>query len=58
MSEQEDDLELAALQRQLDDAFETTRPRVGFEDELWTRIESRRRRWPPRCWTAPTRWSC
>ena len=42
MSEQEDDLELAALQRQLDDAFETTRPRVGFEDELWTRMQARR----------------
>lgn len=42
MSEQEDDMELAALQRQLDDAFETTRPRTGFEDELWTRIQARR----------------
>jgi hypothetical protein len=42
VSEQEDDLELAALQRQLDDAFETTRPRVGFEDELWTRMQARR----------------
>ena len=42
MSEQEDDLELAALQRQLDDAFETTRPRTGFEDELWTRMQAHR----------------
>lgn len=42
MSEPEDDLELAALQRQLDDAFETTRPRAGFEDELWTRMQARR----------------
>jgi hypothetical protein len=41
MSDSED-LELQALQRQLDDAFETTRPRVGFEDELWTRIQARR----------------
>ena len=41
MSEPED-LELEALQRQLDDAFETTRPRVGFEDELWTRMQARR----------------
>ena len=41
MSEPED-LELEALQRQLDDAFETTRPRAGFEDELWTRMQSRR----------------
>lgn len=41
MSDSED-LELQALQRQLDDAFETTRPRAGFEDELWTRIQARR----------------
>ncbi len=41
MSESED-LELQAIQRQLDDAFETTRPRAGFEDELWTRIQARR----------------
>ena len=34
--------ELEALQRQLDDAFETTRPRAGFEDELWTRMQARR----------------
>src|SRR5258707_4784880 len=41
MSDSED-LELQAIQRQLDDAFETTRPRAGFEDELWTRIQARR----------------
>ena len=41
MSEPED-LELEALQRQLDDAFETTRPRAGFEDELWTRMQAHR----------------
>ncbi|HEV2029998.1 MAG TPA: hypothetical protein VGS16_15940 [Candidatus Dormibacteraeota bacterium] len=41
MSEPED-LELEALQRQLDDAFDTARPRVGFEDELWTRMQARR----------------
>ena len=41
MSEPED-LELEALQRQLDDAFETTRPRVGFDDELWTRMQAHR----------------
>ena len=41
MSDSED-LELQALQRQLDDAFETTRPRPGFEDELWTRMQARR----------------
>jgi hypothetical protein len=41
MSEQED-LELQALQRQLDDAFQTTRPRRAFEDELWLRMQARR----------------
>ena len=41
MSDSED-LELEALQRQLDDAFETTRPRAGFEDELWTRMQAHR----------------
>jgi hypothetical protein len=41
MSEPED-LELEALQRQPDDAFETTRPRRGFEDELWVRMQARR----------------
>jgi hypothetical protein len=42
MSENNDDLELRALERQLDDAFETTRPRPSLEDELWTRIQSSR----------------
>lgn len=42
MSEDEDELELQALQRQLDDAFETTRPRPGFDDELWLRMQSSR----------------
>ena len=37
-----EDLEVEALKRQLDDAFETTRPRAGFEDELWTRMQARR----------------
>ncbi len=37
-----EDIELEALQRQLDDAFETTRPRPGFEDELWTRMQAHR----------------
>ncbi len=41
MSDHED-LELDALQRKLDDAFETTRPRRGFEDELWLRMQQRR----------------
>ena len=40
-----DDLELQALQRELDDAFETTRPRRGFEDELWLRLQARRPLW-------------
>ncbi len=42
MSENDDELELQALQRELDDAFETTRPRPGFEDELWLRVQSSR----------------
>ena len=37
-----DDLELQALSRQLDDAFETTRPRPTYEDELWLRMQSQR----------------
>lgn len=44
MSEEED-LDLLALQRQLDDAFQTTRPRPAFEDELWLRMQSRRSIW-------------
>src|SRR5919109_1766318 len=46
MSDKED-LELEALQRQLDDAFETTRPRRGFEDQLWLRLQAKRP-WPAR----------
>lgn len=43
MSEREDEeLELQALARRLDDAFQTTRPRAGFEDELWSRVQTRR----------------
>ncbi|HEY3194775.1 MAG TPA: hypothetical protein VGK42_06030 [Candidatus Dormibacteraeota bacterium] len=42
---EDEDLELAALQRQLDDAFETTRPRASFEDELWLKMQSRRPFW-------------
>jgi hypothetical protein len=41
----DEDLELQALQRQLDDAFETTRPRAGFEDALWSRMQARRPLW-------------
>jgi hypothetical protein len=42
VSQEEEELELRALERQLDDAFETTRPRAGFEDELWLRVQSSR----------------
>ena len=41
----EEDLELQALQRQLDDAFQTTRPRRGFEDHLWAELQVRRPWW-------------
>jgi len=44
MSDNED-RDLQALQRQLDDAFETTRPRAGFEDDLWSRMQARRPPW-------------
>jgi hypothetical protein len=42
VSEQDDDLELQALQRELDDAFATTRPRRGYEDEVWLLIQQQR----------------
>lgn len=42
MSQDDEELELQALERQLEDAFETTRPRAGFEDELWLRVQSSR----------------
>jgi hypothetical protein len=42
---QDEDLDLLALQRQLDDAFQTTRPRPAFEDELWLRMQARRPFW-------------
>ncbi len=45
MSDNKDDLELQALQRELDDAFATTRPRRDFEDELWLRMQARRPLW-------------
>jgi hypothetical protein len=41
----DEDLELAALERKLDDAFQTTRPRADFEDELWLRMQSKRPLW-------------
>ena len=48
MSQNDEDLELQALERQLDDAFETTRPRPAFEDELWLKVQASR--------PAPRRW--
>jgi hypothetical protein len=42
---EDEDLDLLALQRQLDDAFQTTRPRPTFEDELWLRMQARRPIW-------------
>ena len=45
MSDDREELELQALMRQLDDAFETTRPRSGFEDELWSTLQRRRPVW-------------
>jgi hypothetical protein len=45
LSDNKEDLELEALQRELDDAFATTRPRRGFEDELWLRMQARRPLW-------------
>jgi hypothetical protein len=42
LSDENDERELLALQRQLDDAFATTRPRRGFEDEVWARLQEAR----------------
>ncbi len=42
---EDEDLELQALQRRLDDAFQTTRPRAAFEDELWSKMQARRPLW-------------
>jgi hypothetical protein len=42
MSQDGEELELQALERQLEDAFQTTRPRPDFEDELWLRVQSSR----------------
>ena len=36
---------LDELQRELEAAFASTRPRRGFEDELWRRLQARRRWW-------------
>lgn len=40
--EMDEDLETLALERQLADAFATTRPRPAFEDELWLKVQSSR----------------
>lgn len=42
MSQEDGDLEMQALERQLEDAFATTRPRPAFEDELWLKVQSSR----------------
>lgn len=42
MSEHDEELELQAMERELEDAFATTRPRAGFEDELWLRMQAQR----------------
>jgi len=42
VSQDDDELELQAIERQLEDAFQTTRPRPDFEDELWLRVQSSR----------------
>jgi hypothetical protein len=42
MSEQDEELEVRALQRELDDAFATARPRAGYDDELWLRMQESR----------------
>lgn len=41
------DPELDELRRRLDAAFAGTRPRRGFEDELWARLQQRRPWWRP-----------
>jgi hypothetical protein len=41
VSDQHDDPGLDELERQLDAAFATTRPRRDFEDELWWRLAAR-----------------
>ena len=40
-----DDPGVDEMQRQLDAAFASTRPRRGFEEELWRRLEARRPWW-------------
>ena len=41
----DEERELQALQRQLDDAFQTTRPHRGFEDRLWADLQVKRPWW-------------
>ena len=40
-----DDNGMEELERQLDAAFASTRPRRGFEDELWQRLDAKRPWW-------------
>ena len=39
--------EVEELERKLGAAFAGTRPRRGFEDELWARLQPRRPWWRP-----------
>lgn len=42
--------DLEELERRLDAAFATTRPRRGFEDELWAQLTRRRALWRRLAW--------
>src|SRR5919199_5606445 len=48
-----DDAELKDLERRLDGAFAAARPRAGFQDELWARLQPRRPWWRPAIAPAP-----
>lgn len=47
--------DLEELERRLDAAFATTRPRRGFEDELWAQLTRRRAWWRRLAWPQPLR---
>src|SRR4030088_581042 len=42
MSEQNEELERRPRRRELDDASATVRPRAGYDDELWLRMQAAR----------------
>src|SRR5437879_4203019 len=50
------DPELTELERNLDAAFASARPRPGFKDELEARLLRRRRTWWQRAFASPARW--